>query len=359
LNAPAAPPIRYFEVPETAQITARVPHYEGAELEAVRERIKGLLREKDAVLVAHYYVDAELQRLAEETGGCVSDSLDMARFGHEHPASTLVVAGVRFMGETAKILSPEKRVLMPTLEAECSLDLGCPVDEFGAFCDEHPGRTVVVYSNTSVGVKARADYVVTSSIALKLAEHLKARGEKILWAPDKHLGDYIRRQTGADMVLWDGSCVVHDEFKAEALRQLKAEHPEAAVLVHPESPAAVIDLADVVGSTTQLVKAAASLPHETLIVATDSGIFYKMRQVAPAKTIIEAPTGGHSATCHSCAHCPWMAMNGLHNLLSTLESGENEVHVEESLRVKALRSTQRMLDFARSLETPVLGRGDA
>jgi quinolinate synthase len=359
LNTVPVQPIRAFDVPETARITALVPHYTGAELEAVRERIKLLLRKQDAALVAHYYVDAELQRLAEETGGCVSDSLDMARFGHEHPASTLVVAGVRFMGETAKILSPEKRVLMPTLEAECSLDLGCPADEFNAFCDAHPGRTVVVYSNTSVGVKARADYVVTSSIALKLAEHLKARGEKILWAPDKHLGDYIRRRTGADMVLWDGSCVVHDEFKAGALRELKAEHPEAAVLVHPESPAEVIDLADVVGSTTQLVKAAASLPHRTLIVATDSGIFYKMKQAAPEKTFIEAPTGGHSATCHSCAHCPWMAMNGLHNLLSTLESGDNEVHVDEALRIKALRSTQRMLDFAKGLKTPVMGRGDA
>ncbi|WP_018954998.1 quinolinate synthase NadA [Thioalkalivibrio sulfidiphilus] len=355
----AARTIPVFPVPETAQITASVPHYQGAELEAVRERIKQLLKEKDAVLVAHYYVDGELQRLAEDTGGCVSDSLDMARFGHEHPASTLVVAGVRFMGETAKILSPEKRVLMPTLEAECSLDLGCPADQFNAFCDEHPDRTVVVYSNTSAEVKARADYVVTSSIALKLAEHLKAQGKKLLWAPDKHLGDYIRRQTGADMVLWDGSCVVHDEFKAQALRDLKAEHPEAAVLVHPESPAAVIALADVVGSTTQLVKAAAELPHKTLIVATDSGIFYKMHQAAPDKTLIEAPTGGRSATCHSCAHCPWMAMNGLHNLLSTLETGDNEVHVEESVRVKALRSTQRMLDFARQLQQPVLGRGDA
>nr|WP_245795412.1 quinolinate synthase NadA [Thioalkalivibrio denitrificans] len=340
-------------------MTALAPHYTGAELEAVRDRIKQLLHEQDAALVAHYYVDAELQRLAEETGGCVSDSLDMARFGKEHAASTLVVAGVRFMGETAKILSPEKRVLMPTLEAECSLDLGCPADEFNAFCDQYPDRTVVVYSNTSVGVKARADYVVTSSIALKLAEHLKARGEKILWAPDKHLGDYIRRQTGADMVLWDGSCVVHDEFKAGALLELKAKHPEAAVLVHPESPAAVIDLADVVGSTTQLVKAAGSLPNPTLIVATDSGIFYKMKQAAPGKTFIEAPTGGHSATCHSCAHCPWMAMNGLHNLLTTLESGDNEVLVDEALRVKALRSTQRMLDFAKTLQAPVMGRGDA
>ncbi|WP_422126537.1 quinolinate synthase NadA [Thioalkalivibrio sulfidiphilus] len=355
----AARTIPVFPVPETDQITASVPHYQGAELEAVRERIKQLLKEKDAVLVAHYYVDGELQRLAEDTGGCVSDSLDMARFGHEHPASTLVVAGVRFMGETAKILSPEKRVLMPTLEAECSLDLGCPADQFNAFCDEHPDRTVVVYSNTSAEVKARADYVVTSSIALKLAEHLKAQGKKLLWAPDKHLGDYIRRQTGADVVLWDGACVVHDEFKAQALRDLKAEHPEAAVLVHPESPAAVIALADVVGSTTQLVRAAAELPHKTLIVATDSGIFYKMHQAAPDKTLIEAPTGGHSATCRSCAHCPWMAMNGLHNLLSTLETGANEVHVEEAVRVKALRSTQRMLDFARQLQQPVLGRGDA
>ncbi|HSP00269.1 MAG TPA: quinolinate synthase NadA, partial [Thioalkalivibrio sp.] len=345
-----------FPVPDTAQITAHVPHYHGAELEAVRERIKQLLKEKDAVLVAHYYVDAELQRLADDSGGFVSDSLDMARFGHEHPASTLVVAGVRFMGETAKILSPEKHVLMPTLEAECSLDLGCPADQFNAFCDEHPDRTVVVYANTSAEVKARADYVVTSSIALKLAEHLHAQGKKLLWAPDKHLGDYIRRQTGADMVIWDGSCVVHDEFKAQALHELKAAHPEAAVLVHPESPAAVIDLADVVGSTTQLIQAAIDLPQKTLIVATDSGIFYKMQQGAPDKTFIKAPTGGHSATCHSCAHCPWMAMNGLHNLLSTLESGDNEIHVEESVRVRALRSTQRMLDFARTLKTPVLGR---
>lgn len=359
LKATPAQPVRAFDVPETAWITDHVPHYTGAELEAVRKRIARLLHEQDAVLVAHYYVDQELQRLAEETGGCVSDSLDMARFGHEHPASTLVVAGVRFMGETAKILSPEKRVLMPTLEAECSLDLGCPADAFNAFCDQHPDRTVVVYSNTSVGVKARADYVVTSSIALKLAEHLKRRGEKILWAPDKHLGDYIRRQTGADMVLWDGSCVVHDEFKVEALRELKSQHPEAAVLVHPESPAGVIDLADVVGSTTQLVRAAGTLPQKTLIVATDSGIFYKMRQAAPDKTFVEAPTGGHSATCHSCAHCPWMAMNGLHNLLSSLETGSNEIHVDEALRVKALRSTRRMLDFARSLHAPVLGRGDA
>src|SRR5690606_22624693 len=154
-----------------------------------RERIKALLKARDAVLVAHYYTDAEIQSLAEETGGCVSDSLEMARFGKEHPASTLVVAGVRFMGETAKILSPEKRVLMPELEADCSLDVGCPADEFARWCDAHPDRTVVVYANTSAAVKARADWVVTSSIAVDVIRHLAARGEKILWAPDRHLGE--------------------------------------------------------------------------------------------------------------------------------------------------------------------------
>src|SRR5690554_7423005 len=170
---------------------------------ALRKRITELLKERNAVLVAHYYTDPEIQALAEETGGCVADSLEMARFGKEHSAKTLVVAGVRFMGETAKILNPEKRVLMPTLEATCSLDIGCPIDEFSKFCDAHPDRTVVVYANTSAAVKARADWVVTSSIALEVVEHLAAQGEKIIWAPDKHLGSYVQKQTGADILLWD------------------------------------------------------------------------------------------------------------------------------------------------------------
>ena len=161
----------------------------------LKERIKAQLEREDAVLVAHYYTAPEIQALAEETGGCVSDSLEMARFGHDHKASTLIVAGVKFMGETAKILTPEKRVLMPTLEATCSLDIGCPVEEFSAFCDAHPDRKVVVYANTSAAVKARSDWVVTSSIALDIAEHLHDQGEKIIWAPDRHLGDYVQRQT--------------------------------------------------------------------------------------------------------------------------------------------------------------------
>lgn len=317
----------------------------GAEREALITRIKRLLAERDAVLVAHYYTDDDLQMLAEETGGCVSDSLEMARFGSQHPASTLVVVGVRFMGETAKILSPEKHVLMPTLEAECSLDLSCPAEDFARFCDEHPDRTVVVYANTSAEVKARADWVVTSSIGVKVVKHLHARGEKILWAPDRYLGDYIRDVTGADMLLWQGSCVVHERFKGTDLAAMRREHPDAAVLVHPESPPEVIAQADVVGSTTRLINAVRELPNPEFIVATDRGIFYKMGQMAPGKRLLEAPSAGVGGTCRSCAHCPWMAMNGLRNLAEVLETGHNEIHIDEDVRRRALRAVQRMVEF--------------
>lgn len=320
---------------------------------------KRLLQAQDAVLVAHYYTDADLQRLADESGGYVSDSLDMARFGHEHPASTLVVAGVRFMGETAKILNPEKRVLMPTLAAECSLDLGCPADAFTRFCDAYPDRTVVVYANTSAEVKARADWVVTSSIAADVIAYLHGQGKKLIWAPDKYLGDYVQKVTGADMLLWQGSCVVHEQFKAKALAELKARHPDAAILVHPESPADVIAQADVVGSTTGLIKAAQRLPNKEFIVATDKGIFYKMQQAAPDKHFIEAPNAGIGATCRSCAHCPWMAMNSLTTLISALENGSHEIHVDEQVRRKAMVSVQRMLDFAAQRKTPIMGYGNA
>jgi len=312
----------------------------------LKERACALLKAKGAVLVAHYYVDADLQDLAEETGGCVSDSLEMARFGRDHEANTLVVAGVRFMGETAKILSPNKTILMPDLDATCSLDLGCPADEFTAFCDAHPDRTVVVYANTSAAVKARADWMVTSSIGLDIVKYLHQQGKKIIWAPDRHLGSYIQQQTGADMLLWQGSCLVHDEFKGIELDLLRAEHPQAEVLVHPESPAAVVAQADVVGSTSQLIAAAVSLDAREFIVATDNGILHKMRQAAPGKVFIEAPTAGNSATCKSCAHCPWMAMNGLQNLIEVLERGANEIHVEPAIRDKAVTCINRMLDFA-------------
>jgi quinolinate synthase len=316
-------------------------------IESYKVKIKALLLQHNATLVAHYYTDPVIQALAEESGGCVADSLQMAAFGRDHEAETLVVAGVKFMGETAKILTPQKRVLMPTLEATCSLDIGCPIDEFSAFCDQYPERTVVVYANTSAAVKARADWVVTSSCALEIIEHLMDKGETFIWGPDKHLGSYIQNQTGADMLMWDGSCIVHEEFKAKGLNDLKAVYPNAAILVHPESPASVVELADVVGSTSQLIEAAKTLPNPECIVATDKAIFYKMQQAAPDKILIEAPTGGNGATCRSCAHCPWMAMNDLENLYSCLHQGLNEVEVDPVLAKRAMLPLQRMLDFSK------------
>ena len=320
------------------------------EVRAYKDRIKALLKRENAAIVAHYYTDDAIQELAEETGGCVSDSLEMARFGAECNADTLVVAGVKFMGETAKILSPKKRVLMPTLEATCSLDLGCPIDEFSAFCDDHPDHTVVVYANTSAAVKARADWVVTSGIALEVVEHLMDEGKPIIWAPDRYLGSYINKETGADMVLWNGSCIVHEEFKEKGLQDLMHVYPDAAVLVHPESPPSVIDLADVVGSTTQIIRASQELSNEKFIVATDKGIFHKMRILAPGKIFIEAPTAGNGATCRSCAHCPWMGMNVLENLESSLVDASNEVLIDEKLRLKALVPLERMVAFQSSGE---------
>lgn len=315
------------------------------QLGIIRQHIKQLLIEKNAVIVAHYYTDPLIQSLAEETGGVVADSLEMARFGSKHSADTLIVAGVKFMGETAKILTPNKKVLMPTLEATCSLDVGCPADEFKAFCDQHPDRTVVVYANTSAEVKARADWVVTSSIAVDVVDHLDSLGEKIIWAPDKYLGAYVQTQTGADMLMWNGSCIVHEEFKAKGINDLKQVHKDCAVLVHPESPQSVVDIADVVGSTSQLIAAAKNIPQQRLIVATDQGIFYKMQQAVPEKELIIAPTAGRGATCRSCANCPWMGMNNLQNLLQCLENDSGEIEVDARVAQLATTALGRMMTF--------------
>lgn len=339
-----------------AHLDAKQPKPLTPEQEAdYRAAIAAELKAQDAVLVAHFYCDPVIQALAEETGGCVSDSLEMARFGNQHPAKTVVVAGVRFMGETAKILNPEKRVLMPTLEATCSLDLGCPVEDFSAFCDKHPERTVVVYANTSAAVKARADWVVTSSCALEIVESLMDNGETIIWGPDQHLGRYIQKNTGANMLLWDGACIVHEEFKSRQLLDMKALYPDAAILVHPESPEAVIDLADAVGSTSQLIAAAQRMPNKTFIVATDRGIFYKMQQLCPDKVFVEAPTAGNGAACRSCAHCPWMAMNTLERTLQCLREGSNEIFVEPALIPQALKPLKRMLDFTQAARLKLSG----
>ncbi|WP_019673305.1 quinolinate synthase NadA [Psychrobacter lutiphocae] len=329
-----------------------------SERQQVVENIKHLLKQHNAVLVAHYYVDPYIQDLALETGGCVGDSLEMARFGKEHDADTLVVAGVRFMGESAKILSMEKTVLMADLEAECSLDLGCPIDEFSAFCDQHPDRTVVVYANTSAEVKARADWVVTSSVGLEIVSHLHEQGEKIIWGPDRHLGKYIQKETGADMLLWQGSCIVHNEFKAKELEQLKAQYPDAVVLVHPESPDSVVELADVVGSTSKLLNATKEMDAKTFIVGTDLGILHEMQKHSPDKLFLAAPTAGESATCKSCAFCPWMAMNGLKGIEQCLENGSGEIHLNPELAEAALKPLQRMLDFAAKQKRRVAASGD-
>ncbi len=328
-----------FPKPPVVLESAKAAHY--------NELIARRLKQQNAVLIAHYYTDPAVQSLAEKTGGFVGDSLEMARFGARHKADTLVIAGVRFMGETSKMLSPEKTVLMPTLKATCSLDLGCQAEDFKAFIAQHPDRTVVVYANTSAEVKALSDWVITSSIAVDVIKHLDARGEKILWAPDRHLGGYIQKQTGADMVLWQGHCIVHDEFKYQALEKTIKMYPDAGVLVHPESPDDILQLAHHVGSTSQLIKAASDLPNNQFIVATDKGIFYKMQQRVPDKELIIAPTAGEGATCTSCAQCPWMRMNDLICLSEVFDKTDNEIFVEPSIIEKALKPLERMVNFKR------------
>ncbi len=319
--------------------------YDADDLKLLKKSIKSLLDEKNGVLISHYYVDKEIQELTEDLGGCVSDSLQMAKFGQNSEAELLVVSGVKFMGETSKILSPEKTILMPTLEATCSLDLGCPEEDFKKFCEEHPDREIVVYANTSAEVKALADWVVTSSIALEVVEHLHGQGKKIIWAPDKHLGKYIEDYTGADMVLWDASCIVHDEFKYQGLSDMKKLHPDAGVLVHPESPMEVIKLADAVGSTSQILQAAKTLDFNKFIVATDKGIFYQLEKNNPEKVFFEAPTAGNGAQCKSCSQCPWMGLNSLENLEKTLLDMKNIINVSEETIKKAQISLNRMTSF--------------
>jgi quinolinate synthase len=311
----------------------------------IRDSIRQELKKNNAVLVAHYYVSGDLQDLADETGGIVSDSLEMARFGQNSDADMIIVAGVKFMGQTAKILSPDKKIFVLDDQATCSLDEDCPIDDFSKLCDQHPDHTVVVYANTSAEVKARADWVVTSGSALRVVNHLKENNQKILWAPDKHLGNYVKNETGADMILWQGSCVVHERFKADAILNLKELYPNSAILVHPESPQEVVDIADVVGSTTALIEAVKNRKEDVFIVATDNGIFHKMSEVAPNKKLIEAPSMGDSADCESCAHCDWMAMNSLEKCLNVLKNKNNEILIDPAIGNQAKKSIQKLLDF--------------
>lgn len=309
------------------------------------ESITKNLISKNASIVSHYYVDPLIQEITEETGGFVGDSLEMAKFGSHIQTENLIVCGVKFMAETAKILSPEKNIYVPTLESTCSLDLGCPASDLKKMKDRYPDRVLVVYANTSAEVKAMADWVVTSSIAKEIIEDLHLNGEKILWAPDKYLGGYLQKITNADMILWNSACVVHEEFKASGLKDLKKIHPDAGILVHPESPAEVISMADAVGSTSHLIKASQELDFKKFIVATDKSIFYKMTQLSPTKEFFEAPTGGVGSTCKSCAHCPWMGLNSLQNLDTCINKLSNEILLEDSIIKKAKIPLDKMINF--------------
>tara|TARA_B100001094_G_scaffold320308_1_gene366342 strand:- start:136 stop:1116 length:981 start_codon:yes stop_codon:yes gene_type:complete len=307
--------------------------------------IKQLLLKNNAKIIAHYYVDEQVQRLAEDTGGFVGDSLEMARYGSKQKETTLIVAGVKFMGETAKILNPDKKVLMLDIEATCSLDTGCDYAEFKEFCDTHNDREVVVYANTSAKVKSISDWVVTSSIAVPLIEHLTSLGKKLIWAPDKYLGNYVIDTTGADMLLWDGSCIVHEEYKTIELKNMIAKHPDCDVLVHPESPRSIIQLANTVGSTTRLIEASKASKKKYIIVATEKGILYQMKKFSPNKIFLEAPTEGEGATCKSCGRCPWMNLNIVQKLLDVFNAKTNEIILSRDIINKAKKPIDRMINF--------------
>ncbi len=308
------------------------PIPEGTDL---KEAIRELKKEKDAVILAHYYQQGEIQDLADFIG----DSLALAQIARKLPNRVIVLCGVHFMGETAKILCPEKKVLVPDLNAGCSLADSCPADEFAAFVKEHPGHTVVSYVNTSAAVKALTDVVVTSSNAHQIVDALP-KEEKIIFGPDRNLGNYICSVTGRDMVVWNGACHVHEQFSVEKLAQLKNEYPGAKVLAHPECKKAVLLLADKVGSTAALLKYAQESDDKEFIVATESGILHEMRKSCPDKTFIPAPPSDSTCACNDCA---FMKLNTLEKLYNTLKYEQPEITVDSKVAEKALKPIERML----------------
>lgn len=347
--------LKNIEMPKDFGIPAKISDDERAKDNMLFEKAKECLKKHNAKLIAHYYTAPAVQRLAEEADGFIGDSLEMARVGKECDSQILVVAGVRFMGESAKILSPEKTVLMPDMGSECSLDLCCKATDLARLKKEHPNSTVVAYANTSAEVKSMADWIVTSSLAVSVADYLKSRGEEILWIPDHHLGTYIASNAKSDIYCWPGRCIVHDSFDAPAIAKQKEAHPGCKVLVHPESPANVVALADRVGSTSQLLSFAQSDDAQTYIVATERGIFYKMQQACPNKTFIEAATTVRENIHLDGAKCPWMELNSMAKIIECLEGNDevraaHSVQVKEEIRVNALKPLERMLRFAAALK---------
>ncbi len=315
----------------------------GVDLLAEIDRLR---KERNAVILAHYYQKPEIQDLADFVG----DSLDLSRKAAETDADVIAFCGVRFMAETAKILSPDKIVVLPDMDAGCSLEDSCPPDQFAKFRADHPDHIALTYINCSAEVKGLSDIIVTSSSAEKILSQIPA-SQKIIFGPDKHLGGYLSRKTGRDMLLWPGVCIVHEAFSETELLKLKAQHPDAPVLAHPECPPHVLDHADYVGSTSGILEYAKTTPADTVIVATEPHIIHQMEKAVPEKNFIGAP--GADGNCN-CNICPYMALNTVEKLYIALRDLEPRIEIEEGLRVRAKKSLDRMLAMARG----TVGMGD-
>lgn len=306
--------------------------------EKIIQNIAALKKQKNAIILAHYYQESEIQDIADFVG----DSLALAQWAAKTTADIIVLCGVHFMGETAKILSPEKRVFIPDLKAGCSLAESCPADQFELFVNAHPDHTVISYVNTTAAVKALTDIVVTSTNAKLIVDSLP-EDEKIIFGPDKNLGDYINKLTGRDMLLWDGVCHVHEQFSLERILELKKEHPSALLLAHPECPGYLLQIADHVGSTSSILKFATQSEHRQFIVATEAGILHQMQRENPDKEFIPAPP--EDSTC-ACNECFYMKMNTLEKLYLCLKNERPEIMVDEETRVKAVKPIERMLELS-------------
>ncbi len=307
--------------------------------EKLKEEIKLLKEERGAVILGHYYTEGDVQDVADFIG----DSLALAQVAKTLEAPVVVMCGVHFMGETVKILCPEKTVLVPDLAAGCSLADSCPADEFEAFIKEHPGHTVISYVNTTAGVKALTDIVVTSSNAKKVVDSLP-KDEKIIFGPDRNLGDYINRCTGRNMVIWNGACHVHEQFSVEKLVELKKQHPQAKVLAHPECKKPILLLADKVGSTAALLNFAKESEAKEFIVVTESGILHQMRKDCPDKVFIPAPP--EDSTC-ACNNCSYMKLNTLEKISDCLRDLKPQIEVDEAIIDRARKPIERMLEISK------------
>lgn len=308
--------------------------------------IENLINKQNIKLVSHYYVHKDLQYIAEKSGGYIGDSLGMAQWATKTECDTIVLAGVYFMAETIKILNPNKKVFVLDKEATCSLDVGCDYEGLKQMVENNQDREVVVYANTSAKVKTLANWVVTSKNAIPIVEHLYEQDKKILWAPDKHMARYIQNQTDADMISWQGTCSVHDQFKIDGINNLKENYPGAKVIAHPESPEEITSMADLVGSTKDMIQYTIENDSNTFIVATDKGLFYQLQKHSPNKIFLQAPTGGNGATCKMCAQCPWMEKNTVRQLYDFLSGVPfYEVNVDENIAAKAKLPLDKMISF--------------